>query len=68
MQDSHLNMHAKNMYIISILFAQALPLTTGAQILRKPVPDKLVVLTFDDAVVSHATYHYLCYRNLNIVL
>jgi peptidoglycan/xylan/chitin deacetylase (PgdA/CDA1 family) len=27
-----------------------------AQILRRPVPDKLVVLTFDDAVLSHATY------------
>ncbi len=26
-----------------------------AQILRKPVPDKVVVLTFDDAVRSHAT-------------
>jgi peptidoglycan/xylan/chitin deacetylase (PgdA/CDA1 family) len=28
----------------------------GAQVLKKPVPDKLVVLTFDDAVLSHATY------------
>ncbi|TGD80900.1 polysaccharide deacetylase family protein [Hymenobacter wooponensis] len=27
-----------------------------AQVLRRPLPDKLVVLTFDDAVVSHATY------------
>jgi peptidoglycan-N-acetylglucosamine deacetylase len=27
-----------------------------AQILRKPIPDKLVVLTFDDAVSSHATF------------
>nr|WP_262906150.1 polysaccharide deacetylase family protein [Hymenobacter terricola] len=27
-----------------------------AQVLRRPVPDKLVVLTFDDAAVSHATY------------
>ncbi|MEZ4703524.1 MAG: polysaccharide deacetylase family protein, partial [Rhodothermales bacterium] len=26
-----------------------------AQILRQPIPDKTVVLTFDDAVVSHAT-------------
>lgn len=25
-------------------------------VLRRPVPDKLVVLTFDDAVLSHATY------------
>lgn len=28
----------------------------GAQILRKPIPDKLVVLTFDDGVSTHATY------------
>jgi peptidoglycan/xylan/chitin deacetylase (PgdA/CDA1 family) len=27
----------------------------GAQVLRQPIPDKLVVLTFDDGVVSHAT-------------
>ena len=27
-----------------------------AGILREPVPDRLVVLTFDDAVVSHATF------------
>ncbi|MBD2716444.1 polysaccharide deacetylase family protein [Hymenobacter sp. BT646] len=27
-----------------------------AQVLRRPVPDKLVVLTFDDAALSHATY------------
>ncbi|EHQ24236.1 polysaccharide deacetylase family protein [Mucilaginibacter paludis] len=26
-----------------------------AQVLRKPIPDKLVVLSFDDAVLSHAT-------------
>lgn len=26
-----------------------------AQVLRKPIPDRLVVLTFDDAVLSHAT-------------
>jgi peptidoglycan/xylan/chitin deacetylase (PgdA/CDA1 family) len=33
-------------------------LATGAfaQVLRRPVPDKLVVLTFDDAALSHATY------------
>jgi peptidoglycan-N-acetylglucosamine deacetylase len=31
--------------------------TADAQeVLRKPVPDRVVVLTFDDAVVSHATY------------
>lgn len=26
------------------------------QILRKPIPDKLVILTFDDAVSTHATF------------
>ena len=30
--------------------------TSSAQVLKEKVPDKLVVLTFDDAVVSHATY------------
>ncbi|WP_460607489.1 polysaccharide deacetylase family protein [Hymenobacter terrigena] len=30
--------------------------TALAQVLRRPVPDKLVVLTFDDAAVSHATF------------
>ena len=30
--------------------------TAAAQILREPVPDRVVVLTFDDAVVSHATH------------
>jgi len=33
-----------------------LPLVANAQVLKKPVPDKMVVLTFDDAVLSHATY------------
>ncbi|MBD2722051.1 polysaccharide deacetylase family protein [Hymenobacter sp. BT189] len=28
----------------------------SAQVIRRPVPDKLIVLTFDDAAVSHATY------------
>jgi peptidoglycan/xylan/chitin deacetylase (PgdA/CDA1 family) len=32
-----------------------LPLLGSAQILRKPIPDKLVVLSFDDAIVSQAT-------------
>lgn len=27
-----------------------------SQIIQKPIPDKLVVLTFDDAVSTHATY------------
>jgi len=32
-----------------------LGLQSQAQILKKPIPDKLVVLTFDDAVLSHYT-------------
>lgn len=32
------------------------PIYTEAQILLKPIPDKVVVLSFDDAVVSQATY------------
>lgn len=32
------------------------PVCLVAQILKKAIPDKLVVLTFDDGVVSHATY------------
>ena len=30
--------------------------TAAGQIIRKPVPDKVVVLTFDDGVASHATF------------
>jgi peptidoglycan-N-acetylglucosamine deacetylase len=30
--------------------------SVSAQLLRAPVPDKVVVLTFDDAVASHATH------------
>ena len=30
--------------------------SAAAQVLRKPVPDHVVVLTFDDAVASHATH------------
>jgi peptidoglycan/xylan/chitin deacetylase (PgdA/CDA1 family) len=30
--------------------------TASKQIVKKPVPDKVVVLTFDDGVVSHATF------------
>ncbi|MFT2010441.1 polysaccharide deacetylase family protein [Pontibacter sp. 13R65] len=30
--------------------------TTSTQVMRKQVPNKLVVLTFDDASASHATY------------
>lgn len=30
--------------------------TASSQVTRKPVPDKVVVLTFDDGVASHATF------------
>lgn len=39
--------------IIAILLCTGF--SANAQIIRKPVPDKLVVLTFDDAVLSHYT-------------
>jgi len=43
---------------IGCLLAAGLGLAGGApaQALRRPVPDRLVVLTFDDASLSHATY------------
>lgn len=40
---------------LALLLPLLLPLITNGQVLKKPIPDKLVVLTFDDAVVSHAT-------------
>ena len=43
----------KNLLIT--LFLLCGTFTLAAQILRQPIPDKLVVLTFDDAVSSHAT-------------
>lgn len=39
-------------YLLALLFITT---SVQGQILRKPVPDKVIVLTFDDAVVSHAT-------------
>ena len=48
--------------LLSLLLLLPLAAAAGAQlrqqppVLRKAVPDKVVVLTFDDAVVSHATY------------
>ncbi len=38
-----------------ILALLVFSLQSQAQILKKPIPDKLVVLTFDDAVLSHYT-------------
>lgn len=39
-----------------ILFSlMVFTLNAKAQIIKKPIPDKLVVLTFDDAVLSHYT-------------
>ena len=39
--------------LLALAFAAA---SADAQVLRRPVPDRVVVLTFDDAVVSHATH------------
>lgn len=41
--------------LIIILFITICVTSLNAQTLRKPIPDKLVVLTFDDAVKSHYT-------------
>jgi peptidoglycan-N-acetylglucosamine deacetylase len=41
---------------ILLLLPLLLQLNLNAQVLKKPIPDKVVVLTFDDAVLSHATY------------
>ena len=42
---------------VSIVIFLIISFLTGveAQIVRKPIPDKLVVLTFDDAPITHAT-------------
>ena len=46
-----------NVTMKSILFLLALLLpVAGQNILRKPVLDKTVILTFDDAVSTHSTY------------
>lgn len=42
--------------LLSTLLGPGIATCAKAQVLRRPVPDKLVVLTFDDAAVSHATY------------
>lgn len=42
----------KKLLFISLVLLSAL---SEAQILKKPIPDKLVVLSFDDAVLSHYT-------------
>ncbi|MEZ5043200.1 MAG: polysaccharide deacetylase family protein [Saprospiraceae bacterium] len=41
--------------LLIALFLQCYTIALEAQILRQPIPDKLVVLTFDDAVSTHAT-------------
>lgn len=54
--------HAKNLFLHSLMMRFFLSMgcllalsTTYAQIIRRPIPDKLVVLTFDDGVSTHAT-------------
>lgn len=41
---------------IILLLHILLVTNTSAQVLHQPIPDKVVVLTFDDAVRSHATF------------
>ena len=43
----------KNVVKTVFAFGLCMPLLCRAQVLRTPVPNKLVVLSFDDAVVSH---------------
>ncbi len=43
------------MKLLSLIFTFSLALPLHAQILKKPIPDKLVVLTFDDAPASQFT-------------
>ena len=42
--------------VLLFLLASFSTVISSAQILRKKIPDKLVVLTFDDAVLSHYTF------------
>ncbi|WP_133273397.1 polysaccharide deacetylase family protein [Hymenobacter radiodurans] len=51
--------HGLRDYACQVLLLVALCLvaiSAGAQQLRRAVPDKVVVLTFDDAALTHATY------------
>jgi len=41
--------------LLILIVALSLFSIAQAQIIRKPIPDKLIVLTFDDAVLSHYT-------------
>ncbi|MFD2935928.1 polysaccharide deacetylase family protein [Spirosoma flavum] len=54
------NRRTYNRFVIHLLcltLAFLLFVSNGwAQVLRKPIPDKLIVLTFDDASRSHATF------------
>lgn len=45
----------RKIYLLLVLVLAAF-YQANAQVLLKPIPDKLVVLTFDDAVVSQATF------------
>lgn len=42
--------------LLQILCIMSVVSTAAQKIIRKPIPDKLVVLTFDDAPVTHFTY------------
>ncbi len=51
-------MAERRLHCILILLLISLIITASlkAQIIKQPIPDKLVVLTFDDAVSSHAEF------------
>ncbi|UOG73294.1 polysaccharide deacetylase family protein [Hymenobacter tibetensis] len=46
---------ARYAIVLLALWGSAATPSATAQVLRQPIPDKLVVLTFDDGAVSHAT-------------
>jgi peptidoglycan/xylan/chitin deacetylase (PgdA/CDA1 family) len=41
---------------IAIFFLSSIVFQSNSQILKQPIPDKLVVLTFDDAPASHYSF------------
>jgi hypothetical protein len=48
--------HLHRKTLLALVAAIFISFTGAAQLLRKPIPDKLVVLTFDDAPITHYSY------------
>jgi peptidoglycan/xylan/chitin deacetylase (PgdA/CDA1 family) len=46
----------RGFFLLLLLVLHGPRAARAQKLLRRPVPEKLVVLTFDDAVLSHATY------------